>query len=94
MYIKKKAELYAVMDERYFAKEQRVKAVEEHTQFELFRLVDWCLTIQKHINEINSKYKGKNRSVDLIQMVFTMLLKTYLLCYSLVSTCARLLFSR
>ena len=48
---------------------------------------------QKQISEINSKYKGRNKSAEMIQVIFAMLLKTYLFCYTNVSTCAAVLFS-
>ena len=42
---------------------------------------------------MNMKYKNHNKSSDLIQMIFTMLLKSYLFCYTLISFCAKVLFS-
>lgn len=60
---------------------------------EIFVLVEQCFDLQKHINDINAKYKGRNKSAELIQMIFAMLLKTYLFCYTTVSTCAKTLFS-
>lgn len=55
-------------------------------------LIDLCLDVQKAIDEVNLKFKSHNKDSALIQMIFTMLLKTYLFCYTLVSACAKVLF--
>ncbi len=41
--------------------------------------------MQKLIQDISDKYKNGNKSVELIKCIFTMLLKMYIYCYSIVS---------
>lgn len=67
--------------------------IEKTANSDIFVLIERCFDVQKHINEINLKYKGRNKSAELIQMIFAMLLKTYLFCYTTVSSCAKILFS-
>jgi hypothetical protein len=59
---------------------------------EIFSVIDKCFDIQKAINEINNKYRSHNKGSELIKMIFTMMLKTYLFCYSLVSISTKTLF--
>lgn len=95
LYLKKKAEVYNHFEPRYFAirKSERAEVVTGLNFGEIFSLIDNCLDIQKGIDEINMKYQNHNKESALIQMVFTMLLKSYLFCYTLVSVCAKVLFS-
>lgn len=94
MYIKKKAEVYSQLEPALFdRREERRVVIENTSNNEIFVLIERCFDIQKQINEINTKYRGRNKSTELIQMIFAMLLKTYLFCYTTVSSCAKALFS-
>lgn len=94
MYIKKKAEVYSQLDPALFdRREERRVVIENISNNEIFVLIERCFDVQKQINEINTKYRGRNKSAELIQMIFAMLLKTYLFCYTTVSSCAKALFS-
>jgi hypothetical protein len=67
--------------------------IEAMSSSDIFVLIELCFDVQKQINEINLKYKGRNKAAELIQMIFALLLKTYLFCYTNVSSCAKALFS-
>lgn len=95
LYLKKKAEVYNHFEPKYFAirKSERSDTIAGLNFGEIFTLIDNCLDIQKGIDAMNLKYQNHNKDTALIQMIFTMLLKTYLFCYTLVSVCAKILFS-
>lgn len=94
LYLRKKADVYSQLEPGLFDKREERRGVIEGTgNSEIFVLMEQCFDVQKHINGINSKYKGRNKSAELIQVIFTMLLKTYLFCYTTVSTCVKVLFS-
>jgi hypothetical protein len=63
LYIKKKAEVYGQLDPALFdKKEERRKVIDSTGSSDIFVLVERCFDVQKHINEINVKYRGRNKS--------------------------------
>ena len=56
--------------------------------------MDICFKIQTYILDVSDKFNRGNKSPELIQIIFSNLLKTYLFCYSIVSLALKTFISK
>ena len=56
--------------------------------------VNVCFKIQNLILDVNSKFKNGDKSAELIQFIFSLMLKTYLFCHSIVSIALKTFVSK
>lgn len=56
--------------------------------------INICFKVQTLILDVSDKFNRGNKSPELIQLIFSSLLKTYLFCYSIVSLALRTFISK
>ena len=85
IYVKEKAKLYSRQSLELTDKKSRKQYISQAQVPKILQEIDLCFKIQTLILDVSDKFNRGNKSPELIQIIFSSLLKTYLFCYSIVS---------
>jgi hypothetical protein len=92
-YIRGKAKHYSIQALKLVKKETRELFMVESNLKEMLAEVNICFEIQNSILMVSDSFINGNKSSQLIQIIYSSLLKTYLYCFSIVSLALKVYIS-